>query len=158
MKIKGNSIRQMIRFAVVGCANTAVDYVVFYLMISFVHLHKSIAQVFATGVAMCGSFLLNRRWTFEKTGRGKTSELIKFVCVNIVAMLTAIAFTHLFYDILHVEQAGNQLLAAMRLPYTLQGNAAVMFAKIIASVFSVAVNFLGNKFWVFRTKKEWRTL
>lgn len=158
MKIQGNSIRQLIRFAVVGCANTLVDYAVFYSLISFAHMHKSIAQVFATGIAMCGSFLLNRRWTFGKTGRGKTSEIVKFVCVNMAAMLTAIAFTHLFYDILHVEQAGNQVLAAMRIPYTLQGTSAVMFAKIIASAFSVTVNFLGNKFWVFRSRKEWRTL
>lgn len=158
MKIKGNSIRQMIRFAVVGCANTAVDYAVFYLMISFAHMHKSIAQVFATGIAMCGSFLLNRRWTFGKTGRGNTNEVVKFICVNMAAMLTAIAFTHLFYDVLHVEQAANRVLAALELPYTLHGNSAVMLAKIAASAFSVAVNFLGNKFWVFRAKREQRTL
>ena len=153
MKIKGNSIRQMIRFAAVGCANTAVDYIVFYLMISFVHMHKSFAQVIATGVAMCGSFLLNRRWTFEQTGRGGIREIIKFICVNIVAMLTAIAFTHLFYDILHIERAVNAALSAVGISYLLQGTSAVMLAKIAASVFSVLVNFFGNKFWVFRTPK-----
>lgn len=153
MKRTTNGVRQLLRFTAVGCLNTFVDYAVFYLLISFAGLHKSIAQVFATAVAMCGSFFINRRWTFGKTGRGVSEDAVKFICVNIASMLTSIAFTHLFHDILRAERVVNALFAAWNIPYLLGGNSAVMLAKIFASVFSVAVSFLGNKFWVFRTKK-----
>ena len=146
------SFVQVIRFGIVGLFNTLVDYVIFYLLLSFLHLNKGMAQVLATGTAMCGSFLINRRWTFGKHGKGNLSEIVKFLVTNLVAMATVIALTYLFYDVLHAERAGIAVLFALGSAFTLRGNLAVMFCKVLASFFSVAINFLGNKFWVFQSK------
>ena len=148
------SFIQLIRFGMVGVFNTAVDYGVFYMLIAFVHLHKGFAQVIATGIAMCGSFLINRYWTFRKTGRSTAGEVVRFVLTNAVSMLTAIAFTYLFYDILHAERVANGVLTVAGISYMLEGNMAVMFCKMLSTVFSLAVNFIGNKFWVFRAGEE----
>ncbi len=144
------SFVQAIRFGVVGVFNTLVDYGVFYVLLSFLHLNKGMAQVLATGTAMCGSFFINRYWTFEKHGRGNLSEIIKFLVINFFAMLTVIGLTYLFYDVLHAERAGNALFLSLGFSFVLRGNMAVMFCKVLASVFSVMINFLGNKFWVFK--------
>jgi len=158
MKISKNGMLQVVRFGLVGCCNTLVDYGVFYLMITAVNLHKSISQVIATAVAMCVSFLLNRKWTFQKAGTGNLAEIGKFIAVNLVSMLVVIVFTHLFYDILHIENLANAMLSAFGVSFAFEGDNAVMIAKLFASVFSVIVNFIGNKFWVFRTKKEEKTV
>ena len=148
------SVMQLIRFGLVGICNTAVDYGIFYILISFVHLHKGVAQMIATAIAMCGSFLINRYWTFHKTGHSTAGEIVRFVLTNAVAMLVTIVFTHLFYDILHAERAVNNVLFILDISYVLEGNMAVMFCKLLSNVFSVAVNFIGNKFWVFKGGEE----
>ena len=151
---KQKALIQMIRFGLVGVCNTAVDYGVFYILISFAHLHKGFAQMIATAIAMCGSFLINRYWTFRKTGRGTAGEVVRFILTNAASMLTTIAFTYLFYDILHAERAANSMLSLMGTSYVLEGNMAVMFCKLLSTVFSLAVNFIGNKFWVFGSREE----
>ena len=146
------SIKQAVRFGVVGALNTLVDYGLFYIFISMINLHKSAAQVFATAAAMCCSFFLNRRWTFEKGGRGSTSEIVKFLIVNFVSMVTVIVLTHLFYDIWHVERLVNGALHIVGVGVTIQGDGAIMLCKVLASVFSLLINFFGNKLWVFSGK------
>lgn len=147
------SLKQAVRFGVVGALNTLIDYGFFYLFISTLHLHKSIAQVFSTATAMCCSFFLNRRWTFEKGGRGSTSEIVKFLIVNLVSMVTVIVLTHLFYDIWHMERLINSALHAVGASVTLEGDGAIMASKVLASLFSLLINFFGNKLWVFSGKK-----
>jgi len=147
------SVKQAVRFGVVGALNTLVDYSLFYIFISTLHLHKSAAQVLSTAAAMCSSFFLNRRWTFEKGGRGSTTEIVKFLIVNLVSMVTVIVLTHLFYDIWHVEQLINSALHAVGASITLEYDGAIMASKVLASLFSLLINFFGNKLWVFSGKK-----
>ncbi len=153
-KKKHKSLWQAVRFGVVGVINTLVDYGVFFLLIAAFHVHKGAAQVVATGVSMCGSFLLNRRWTFKKRGKGDLREIVRFVIINLLSMATAITFTHWFYDILHLERGMNAILSSVGISFVLTGNFAVMFCKFASSAFSLAINFFGNKFWVFGNKQS----
>ena len=79
------SIKQAAKFSLVGIFNTVVDYAVFYVVLVFLNLDKSIAQIFATAVAMCGSYIINKNWTFKSDGNNK-SQIIKFILTNIVSM------------------------------------------------------------------------
>ena len=155
---KGKSIFQLVRFGLVGFLNTLVDYSVFYVMIAFLNLHKIPAQVVATGIAMCTSYLLNRKWTFHVEEKKNMGEIAKFVVINIVSMLTTILFTCLFHDILHVERLADGLLSILSVSYRLSEDMAVMVAKLLSMSFSVCVNFFGNKFWVFADKKEEKSI
>lgn len=147
------SLRQAVRFCVVGLFNTIVDYGLFYIFISWANIHKSVAQILSTSVAMCGSYLINRCWTFGKEGRGNFGEIVRFLTINILAMFSVIALTHLFYDILHIESLANSVLRSAGIDFTFMGDAAIMLCKVAASVFSLMINFFGNKFWVFREKQ-----
>ena len=151
---KKKNIRQILRFSIVGFFNTFVDYSVFYILLSAMHFNKSVAQIFATAIAMSGSYLINRYWTFQKHGKGSIGEIIRFVIINIIAMLSVIITLHLFYDLWHIEQMANHILAAAGVSFVLSGNGAIMFCKLCSSVISFFVNFLGNKFWVFRKKSS----
>ena len=148
------TVFQAIRFGIVGVFNTLVDYGFFYIFLAFANFHKSIAQVLATAIAMCGSYLVNRRWTFKRVGRGNFGEIVKFLTVNILSMLVVIFFTHLFFDICHIENIFNAGLSLLKINYVIEGDMAVMVSKACASVFSIILNFFGNKLWVFNSKTE----
>jgi len=143
--INRENVKQIAKFCAVGIFNTLVDYGVFYLLISYGNLHKSISQVIATAIAMCGSFFINKYWTFKKRERGKLEEIIKFVMVNLISMISVIFFTHIFYDVLHIERVVSSVI--QNINYTEELN--IMICKAFASVISLAINFLGNKLWVF---------
>ena len=146
------SLKQLVRFGIVGVFNTLIDYGSFYVFLAIAGLHKSISQVFATAVAMCGSYILNKHWTFGKEGRGNAAEIAKFVVVNIASLLATIFFTHLFYDILHIENTINNYLGRLGVRYIISGDLAIMLCKVCASIIATVLNFFGNKFWVFKAR------
>lgn len=145
------SIKQAARFSLVGMFNTVVDYAVFYVMLSLCNVEKSISQIIATAVAMCGSYIINKYWTFssrEKSG----VQVVKFVVTNMVSMTCTIIFMNFFHDLLKIHEVANSFFALVGIGFKLENDLAVMFSKVVASVFSLVINFLGNKFWVFRKK------
>ena len=144
------SIKQALKFGAVGILNTLVDYGVFYVFIAFLNADKSVSQVFATAVAMCGSYLLNKRWTFGEKGKGKKRQIVKFIVTNMVAMVSTIIFMSFFHDGLKLHIFANNLLVAMKFPFVLNDDMGVMLCKILASFLSIVINFCGNKFWVFK--------
>ena len=148
-----NGFFQAVKFSAVGVLNTAVDYTVFYVMLSVLNLDKSISQIIATALAMCTSYTINKYWTFKDKGKDKL-RILKFIITNVISMSLTILFMNVFHDLLFVHEWANGLLSFVGASYRLEGDAAVMFCKIIASAFSFIVNFLGNKFWVFKSAKK----
>ncbi len=152
MRSKG--IKQAFRFGLVGILNTAVDYIVFYIMLTFLDVDKSISQFFATAVAMCGSYIANKNWTFGEKGRANKRQIVKFIATNMTSMAFTIIFMNFFHDILHIHEWVNNLLGFANISFRLNGNIGIMFCKMTASCLSLMINFFGNKFWVFNTKKS----
>lgn len=151
--MKKESIKQALKFSLVGVFNTAVDYGVFYVMLSIFNVDKSISQIFATAVAMCGSYIINKYWTFKERGKQNTVQIVKFIVTNIISMCATIIFMNIFHDALHIHEWTNSILGIMGMSYRLKGDIGVMFCKIVASCISLVINFLGNKFWVFKSRK-----
>lgn len=151
------NLLQIVKFGLIGVLNTALDYFLFFVFFSLLRLDKNLAQVIATALAMTNSYFFNRYWTFGKKGRAQVDEMWKFILVNLISMCVTILCLNLFYDLLHLERIANAVLEAGGLPFRLEGDSAVMFCKLAAVPFSLAVNFLGNRLWVFRKnsgKKE----
>ncbi len=152
--MKKESVRQALKFSAVGVLNTLVDYGVFYIMLALFNVDKSVSQVFATAVAMSGSYIINRHWTFKEKGKAKKGQIIKFIATNLISMSCTIIFMNFFHDIIHIHQWVNSGFEALGVSFNLDGDIGVMFCKIAASVLSFAVNFVGNKFWVFKEKTK----
>lgn len=151
------NLLQIVKFGLIGVLNTALDYFLFFVFFSLLGLDKNLAQVIATALAMTNSYFFNRYWTFGKKGKVQVDEMWKFILVNLVSMCVTILCLNLFYDLLHLERLANAVLGAFGLSFRLEGDGAVMFCKLAAVPFSLAVNFLGNRLWVFRKnsgKKE----
>lgn len=154
--MKKSDVLQVLKFGVVGVCNTALDYGLFYVFLSLAHLDKNAAQILATVLAMVNSYLVNRYWTFNKTGSVKGQEIWKFIGVNILSLITTLVCLNLFHDVLSLHLFANRVFEFLGIGYRLSGKAAVMFCKLLAMPFSLAVNFLGNRLWVFRAGEEER--
>jgi len=120
-------------FATVGLINTAVDAVVFFLMLGFVTSSLILANVTAWLVAVTGSYVMNSLTTFaaETGGRLRLKDYAGFVGSGLVAV-TATTFT--------------VVAAAQFIP--------VWTAKALAIAVSFAVNFSITHFVVFRPRRE----
>ena len=146
------NIIEIIKFGFIGILNTVLDWFLFWAFLSLLGLDKNVAQILATALAMTNSYFLNRYWTFKKTGAVKVSEMGKFIIVNLVSLGVNLLCLNLFCDVFKLQNIANEFLYAVKINYELTGDMAVMFCKLCAVPFSLAVNFLGNKLWVFRKK------
>jgi len=117
-----------IKFNVVGIMNTAVDFGVFMILNRYLGLIYAVSQVISYSCGMVNSYFLNKFWTFQKREGFTAIEVTKFILVNLCSL-------------------GVSLLVL----YILQSKWSweVLPSKVLATGFSVGVNFLGNKFWVF---------
>lgn len=126
-----NKYKQFIRFAVVGCLNTLVDFGVFSLLKGVFGIHYAICQVASYSSGTLNSYIFNKFWTFDNTKSQKKTahEMIQFVVINLVSLSIS-------------------LLGLKILINDYQINSYI--AKIIVTVIAQAVNFCGYKFWVFK--------
>ncbi|MBQ2695956.1 MAG: GtrA family protein [Clostridia bacterium] len=155
--MKKKNLLQIVKFGFVGLLNTLIDYGMFFLFFSLFRLDKNIAQVLATLLAMTNSYLVNRYWTFEKSGNIQGGEIGRFIIVNILSLITTLLCLNLFYDVLGLHNLANYLLILCQIPFSLGDDLGVFFCKILAMPFSLAVNFMGNRLWVFREKNKKKT-
>lgn len=142
-KSEGKSgVVQFIKFAIVGVSNTAVDWVVYYLLINTVLSvtdEKSIAKAISFLIAVVNSYIWNTVWTFKKEYQvtvGKSGELSgksmifgKFFVVSLIGWVV------------------NYFV----FKYTLgRVSSRDIVALIFASGAATLWNFFANKFWTYK--------
>ncbi len=120
---------QFMRFCMVGLVNTAVDFFVFFASVNWLNFNVYAAQVAAYSIATLNSYGLNRLFTFRDK-KGKVGlQLAKFLTVNLTSLLTSLALLYFFSDLLALN---------------------TVLAKVLIAGFTTAINYLGNRLWVFR--------
>ena len=143
---------EIAKFALIGVANTLIDFLMFFVLFNLVGVNKNVAQICSMSIAMVHSYLWNRYWTFRKTGGVRIQEIWKFIVVNLVALGVTVLCLNLFYDLWHLERLAQWGLEVLRIPFVLTDKLGVFFCKILAVPFSLAVNYVGNRIWVFQKK------
>ena len=157
MKVEKRDVLQFVKFGSVGLCSTVLDYGFFYVFFALCGLDKNLAQILSTLIAMTNSYFVNRYWTFGKTGGVQCGEIVRFVVVNLCSLLTTLLCLNLFHDVFGFCTLFERVLAFADISFDLGGERGVMFCKILALPFSILVNFLGNRLWVFGKKKEKNT-
>jgi len=124
------NIFQFLKFSLVGILNTAVDFGIFTLMNSILgEGFYRVSQIISYSGAVINSYYLNKSWTFQAGHRINIIEMIKFLLVNLASLGISLYFLFLFHERYQMD---------------------ILWSKVGATFFSVIVNFIGNKFWVFR--------
>lgn len=121
--------KSLSKFGVVGLANTAIDFLVFYFLYKYVGLDFLFAHVIAVSVALINSYTFNAIWTFKNL---KRDALIKqastFFLVGFVGLILSSITLYIFEPHTHI-----------------------LFAKVLAVLTSVVWNYTGS--WLFVFKK-----
>lgn len=125
------------RFAIVGVANTLLDFGVLFTLTSL-GVNKLVANVISTTIAFIFSFFANKKFTFKSTSKGLVREMILFVIVTLSGLWglqTGViwATTPLFTSVTGSESIG------------------LFGAKMVATVVSMVWNYLLYSKLVFRS-------
>lgn len=123
-----------IKFALVGVVNTLIDFVV-YALLTTIGVNYILAQWISYSAGILNSYVMNRKWTFERKEKSSKREVISFVIVNLITLsLTSFLLTVLYN----------------------KWGVALLLSKLLITIVSVGINFIGTKLFVFTTKKERR--
>jgi putative flippase GtrA len=117
--------KELKRFLVAGLSAVGTDLVMYYILLNFMPHDISKAVSFLLGTVV--AFVINKYWTFEKHEKSY-KEILKF---GILYSLTL---------------GANVMTNKMILEYT----SLVFLAFLVATGVSTVLNFIGQKWWVFK--------
>ncbi len=128
-KMKNRAERQLIRFALVGILNTAIDFGVFSLLALIFRINPVASHIVSYSCGVLNSYFFNRRWTFQRKETAHAAEFAQFVLVNLISLGVSSLVLYLLE-----EQAGLHIFVS----------------KAGATLCSMVINFIGSKILVFR--------
>lgn len=137
--MKSEGLVQFIKFGVVGVANTAVDWIVFYVLNLLVFTSKEsepVAKAISFVVAVINSYIWNSIWTFKKefnktakSAGEKGTIFVKFFVVSLIGWgINYLAFKYARFNL-----SQGQLVSL-----------------VVASGAGILWNFFGNKLWTYK--------
>lgn len=129
MKLK-KLFGQMVRFGLVGVLNTLLDMGIYALLTRLIFFFENpeVANGISYACGVACSLVLNKTFTFKAKGKITIKQVAVFIAVNLCALLVSSGMIHL---------------------YTVWGLTPLP-AKVLSLPFSMGVNFIGNKLFVFK--------
>ena len=127
---------QFIKFGIVGLSNTAISYIIYFLLVYF-DLHYLVASIIAFFISVLNSFFWNNKYVFKKEDGQKRN-----IAKSLVKTYVSYAFTGLFLQ--------NVLLFVFIEFIKISKYIAPFFGLII----TIPLNFFLNKLWAFRSVKH----
>ena len=120
-KLKG----ELKRFLIAGLSAVGTDFITYYVMLNFLHhdIAKTLSFISGTVVA----FVVNKYWTFERYEKSY-KQIFQFII--------------LYSTTLFINVIVNRLV--------LNFAELVFLAFLIATGTSTILNFVGQKWWVFK--------
>ena len=131
---------QKLRFAIVGGANTALDFILLFLFTG-IGMDKIVANYFSTGISLLFSFFANKSFTFKnKTGSAK-KQFVLFLIITIAGLWV------LQPIIIWLSSTALQ-------PYITNEAANLFVAKLLATIASLIWNYLLYSRLVFKKETD----
>ena len=125
---------EFFRFVLAGGTAAAVNIVARLLLSAVVRFDVAVALAYLVGMAT--AFILNRQFVFERSDRGVQNEMMRFVLVNLAALVQV-----------WIVSVG---LAEWLFPKVGLTWHAELIAHVIGVLSPVAASYLGHKHFTFR--------
>ena len=119
---------QVFRFGLVGACNTILAFTVYYVLI-YHGVHYMIASIISFAVSICNAYFWNSRYIFPQENNGGVKSFAKLFLAYGSTLLLSLVLAFCIVEVLHISK---WLVPPINLCVT------------------VPLNFLLNKFWVFR--------
>lgn len=129
------SVIQFLKFGLVGISNTLISLGIYYLFLWYDPDLYLIGNCVGFVVSTMNAYLLNSRFVFQKNSddENKSRLIIRTYGAYMLGLLTQTALLFIFVDKLHIPET---------------------IAPILTLFVTVPLNFLMNKFWVYRTESS----
>ncbi len=143
-----NSLKREVGlFLIVGMTAVTTDLGSYYLLLG--HLHPAVAKAisFVTGSAV--AFIMNKFWTFAKYTHSYV-EIAKFVLLYTVTLIANVTTNDFF--LINFNSLHHALLFSVGIKREVDINPSllVFLAFLVATAVSTILNFIGQKWWVFK--------
>ena len=122
------TLKQAIRYGVVGVSNTLITAVVIWVMMKMAGCSDVLSNITGYAAGVLNSFVLNKKWTFKST-IGWTRGAVRFGVVF-----------------------GKCYLKQLRLLLYLNKHLTIdsYFNQLLAMAFYTVINFIMNKYYTFK--------
>jgi len=122
--------REFLKFAIVGIINTLIHLFLLYILVEYFSIYYILASFIAFVFAVTNSFIMNTVWTFKEKIRIKPGfRYCKFFVISAIAALVNLSLLYIITEFFGIWY---------------------ILSQIIATGFSLIVNFIGNKFWTYK--------
>ena len=141
--VKGFFTKETLIYLIVGLTNTAIGWIETYVYNNFFHWGYWVTSVVVFIIGLIFTFVLNRKYTFQSDAPLK--ELLpKYLLEVLICFVTAYGLGKVILDWFFSSVWKLNISADML--DTVKG--------ILANCAYIALNYLGQKFFVFRKKTE----
>lgn len=130
---------EKLRFALVGSANTVIDFGLLFGLV-FLGLDKIAANFISTGTAFVFSYFFNKSYTFKFTGKASKRQFALFLIITIFGLWVLQPIV-----IYSVSLALGGL--------GIQNALILLIAKLLATAVTLVWNYVLYKKYVFRSNK-----
>lgn len=117
--------KEIRRYIISGFSALITDTLSYFILINFFSYNLSKGVSFLSGTII--SFILNKYWTFEKKDKS-FYEVLKFVTLYLSTFFVNVGTNSFFIEKINI----------------------VPLAFLIATSLSTVLNYVGQKFWVFK--------
>lgn len=90
-RVRSQGLRRLIRFAIVGVVNTAIDFSIFAVLYYLLHWPLLAAHAAGFMLAVVNSYVCNKTWTFGDRRPSRMEDGVKFLLVAICGLVTGSA-------------------------------------------------------------------
>ena len=151
-KQKGEGLIQFIKFGLVGVSNTAVDWIVYYIVAGYIITAvsaKPTVKAISFLIAVLNSYLWNTIWTFKKeynesvkaSDSAKRTIFVRFFIVSLIGWgVNYLVFRYMLnnFSFSDLEVLGKSI------------SAQDLYPLIGASAAAIIWNFFANKLWTYK--------
>lgn len=123
-----STIKQFLKFGIVGVSNTLISLGVYYLLY-FMGVNYLIANTMGFIISVLNSYYWNNRYVFKKTQKGHLKPLMKTFMSYGLTFLLSTGLLFLMVNYLGISK---------------------VVAPIIAIIITIPINFFMNKLWAFK--------
>lgn len=119
-----------LKYNMVALIATSVDFVTLIFLTECLNVWYLLSAISGSTLGGILAFVLERRWTFQKTNDIIYKQAIRFVLVWFVSILLNTVLLYLFVDFLNIQYIISRI--------------------IVAGLVSVTFNFFTHKYFIFK--------
>lgn len=123
------SVRQLIKFSIVGLGNFIFDSTIYILETRLFKFGEIIAKTISFVASATSSYYFNRKWTFRSTRKNIARQYFKFIIVAAIGLGVNVTVFYISHSIFRTYD---------------------LFSLVIAAAITTIWNFVANKWWTFK--------